>query len=598
MMKSFIYILLFSFLFLTPSIVYSQKSLLKKGDAAYAKRNYVTALNYYLKAEEKKSKNTGTKIKIANSYYAINKYEKSLSYYKKVKEDILTAEDLVNYGRLLQNTENYSKAIELLNKAKSKGSNNQLIGKYIKSCNWAINHPDESGKYRIGISGIKTDSRSLGIQYFEGGIVYATNASNKRDTRGYKLLDIFYASYNDGVAGAPVLFSSELQFPQHEGAVTFSQDGSTIYFTRIEIVSSGREIFKIYKATFDGSKWTDIGQFRFNSNKNNYSCAYPSLSADEQTIYFASDISGGQGGFDIYYCQKSGDKWGNPVNLGKEVNTAGDEIFPFIDKDNTLYFASNGLLGYGGYDIYITDKVSDWSNVINLGKPVNSSKNDFAFVIDPNDKTKGFMVSNRTGEGIFDNIYEVMIKAEKQKEEQLSSPNTSSDESSRYKDLLAKYGVKSPSQLNKNTRKKFYDELYSEEKFYDEKTRKKLQEYGVSTISELDDKMQAQLYSELSGLEVTATAEDSNYESKNEEGVVFKVQIESSRQPLDKLPQVDGYYAFRYFYKGLYRYTIGEFRDVKSADKLKIRARELGYNDAFVVAFKNNQRLTNYVIYH
>ena len=155
----------------------------------------------------------------------------------------------------------------------------------------------------------------------------------------------------------------------------------------------------IYTATNNGGKWTNIKPLAINSG--NYSCSNPSLSKDEKTLYFTSNMPGGLGGNDIWKVALESDgKLGTPENLGDKVNTEGDESFPFIDEKGILFFASNGKPGLGGLDIFAID-LAKGTDAVNLGKPVNTEKDDFAFTYN-SAKKLGFLSSNRAG---VDNIY-------------------------------------------------------------------------------------------------------------------------------------------------------------------------------------------------
>lgn len=142
-------------------------------------------------------------------------------------------------------------------------------------------------------------------------------------------------------------------------------------------------------------------------NSNDYSVAHPAFSADDNILYFASDMKGGYGGTDLYRSVKTGGQWGTPENLGGEINTPGDEKFPYIAKDGTLYFSSNGHYGLGGLDIYrvlVDKKTNKLGKVENLGAPFNSSKDDFGLIV-AKDNQSGYFTSNRPGGLGSDDIY-------------------------------------------------------------------------------------------------------------------------------------------------------------------------------------------------
>jgi outer membrane protein OmpA-like peptidoglycan-associated protein len=144
-----------------------------------------------------------------------------------------------------------------------------------------------------------------------------------------------------------------------------------------------------------------------NFSSDSFTCGHPSLSKDGQVMYFASDMPGGYGGKDLYFVtySKRSKEWGDPVNLGPTINTAGDEVYPFIHEDGTLYFSSNGHIGLGGTDIYFSKgSATDWSTPLNMKSPINSGGDDFSLILSK-DKESGYFTSNREGGKGQDDIY-------------------------------------------------------------------------------------------------------------------------------------------------------------------------------------------------
>lgn len=208
---------------------------------------------------------------------------------------------------------------------------------------------------------------------------------------------------------------SSLSSQYHESNAVITSDGKTMYFTRTNF--NGKKLeggdnqiayLKIYKAEFENGEWRNIKELPFNND--NYSVGHPALSSDEKTLYFISDMPNGFGGTDIYkVALLENNTYGTPVNLGKEINTEGREMFPFVAKDNTLYFASDGHLGLGALDIFESKNNSGtYQKPNNLGAPINGSYDDFAFVID-DEKNKGFFSSNRKGGKGDDDIYSFIL---------------------------------------------------------------------------------------------------------------------------------------------------------------------------------------------
>ncbi|WP_338873250.1 carboxypeptidase regulatory-like domain-containing protein [Spirosoma sp. SC4-14] len=207
--------------------------------------------------------------------------------------------------------------------------------------------------------------------------------------------------YEAKPAGATQRFSKALNTKYHEGPATFSHDGNRIFFTRNNYnegkskkSAEGINKLKIYTARQDNGTWGDVEELPFNSDE--YSVGHPSLSRDEQLLYFVSDMPGGLGGTDIYVSRYLNGQWGRPVNLGPTVNTKGNELFPFIDDANNLYFSSDGRGGLGGLDIFYAPLSNGLTarSIEHLDAPINSREDDFGLITDAS-RRAGYFSSNR-----------------------------------------------------------------------------------------------------------------------------------------------------------------------------------------------------------
>uniref|UniRef100_UPI0037BE3BEC OmpA family protein n=1 Tax=Flavobacterium sp. TaxID=239 RepID=UPI0037BE3BEC len=209
-------------------------------------------------------------------------------------------------------------------------------------------------------------------------------------------------------------FSKTINTKFNESSPVFTKDGKTMYFTRNNYNDGKKRksddkviLEKIYKADLVNNEWSNITELPFSND--NYKTAHPALSPDEKTLYFASNMPGSYGNSDLYKVSidKYG-KFGTPENLGPTINTEGRETFPFIDANNNLIFASDGHLGLGGLDIFEAKaNGKSFEKPINIGKPVNSTKDDFGYVV--NSENLGFFSSNRDGGKGFDDIYTFKI---------------------------------------------------------------------------------------------------------------------------------------------------------------------------------------------
>jgi outer membrane protein OmpA-like peptidoglycan-associated protein/Tol biopolymer transport system component len=219
-----------------------------------------------------------------------------------------------------------------------------------------------------------------------------------------------------GTASKVNKFKSAINTKFHEASPVFTKDGKTVYFTRNNYIDGkkGKDesrvtLIKLYKAELgkDG-KWTNIAELPFNSN--NYSTGHPALSPDEKTLYFASDMPGSFGESDLYKVTiNSNGGFGPPQNLGNAINTEGKETYPYLTSENEIYFASDGHPGLGGLDVFVAniDNSGKISNIQNVGADVNSPKDDFAYIIDPETR-RGFFTSNKEGGQGSDDIYKFL----------------------------------------------------------------------------------------------------------------------------------------------------------------------------------------------
>ena len=262
-------------------------------------------------------------------------------------------------------------------------------------------------------SKINTANLEFSPAYYQNGIVFVTSRKGKGKKGNY--FELFYADIDGkGMPIQPREFSVHLQAVQHEGPVTFDREGEILYFTSNDIESAAdaddKKVahLKIYEANKSAKDWGTVKALPFSSD--DYSCAHPSLSADGQKLYFTSNMPGGFGGMDLYFVEKTASGWSNPINLGKDINTEKNELFPFIHSSGNLFFSSNGYEGAGGLDLFMIDiSGRKWGKVTNLGQPFNSPEDDLGLILNP-DGTRGYFASSRKGGTGKDDIY--MFEAE------------------------------------------------------------------------------------------------------------------------------------------------------------------------------------------
>ena len=234
---------------------------------------------------------------------------------------------------------------------------------------------------------------------------------------------------------------------ESEGPVSFSENGEKAVFARNNIkngtspLPNGGMKQDLFTGNLKGAGLWDAPK-ALEVNGTEYSAAYPSISPDGKTIYFASDMPGGTGGFDIYKIENLNGKWTAPVNLGEGVNTTGDEITPFVEGD-VLYFSSNWYEGYGGFDVFETNLKNENAAINNLGTAVNSSGDDFGFIYSTA-KKQGFLTSNRSGGKGMEDLYIVVRDAATPSIVEASTPPVKATKTVEKTAKMAENNAKSP----------------------------------------------------------------------------------------------------------------------------------------------------------
>ncbi len=263
---------------------------------------------------------------------------------------------------------------------------------------------------------VNTSALEFSPTFYQSGLVFVSSRrkNGRMDNKiGETFFELYFSALDgNGLPIDPEEFSLELNSQLHEGPVSFSKDGNLVYFTTnnqqngaSKTDAKGKVRLKIYEAQRGSKDWEKVKELPFNSDE--YSCAHPTLSADGTKLYFASDMPGGLGGMDLYVSEKKNDVWSFPKNLGAGINTAKNEVFPFIHKSGMLFFSSNGRGGAGDLDVFkVNTNSSDEPQ--NLGEPVNSTKDDLGLIVN-SDGMKGYLSSNRSGGAGKDDLYEFEV---------------------------------------------------------------------------------------------------------------------------------------------------------------------------------------------
>jgi hypothetical protein len=417
----------------------------------------------------------------------------------------------------------------------------------------------ESGNSMSAINTMKTDTAifnlwlkvdsfdlsilppSSGVQFYRDGIVFLSSSKFENKTIDNHISfgnnDAQYAVLKDTILENQQVFSPSVSFPYPCEALTFSSDYNKMYFTRY---SKDQGVEKIYEAKYSSGEgnqghWSlDENPVSFCSDKSIYT--HPALSADGKLMIFASNRPGSIGGMDLFVTQFEGGSWSEPKNLGNAINSRANEMYPYLDKENNLFYSSDGLLGYGGYDIFVCKfKGNTWETPMNISNPVNTSFDDVAFTMD-----------RKNGESAF---YTVKEKSGKRSVKLLKVTMT---------------GTSGP------------DKMTNLSQFFTNPEARNV----VMIVTE-------------PAVEATDRRVATDRSRGKDDNIVYRIQILTSFNPKTRqLINLEGkdYIIYEYLYSGAYRLCVGEFSAIAPAIELRNKFIQNDYTSATVVVFRNNVR--------
>ncbi len=402
---------------------YAQKSILKKATTKYNNFAYFDAIKMYEGIAKKGYKDEKMFQRLGNAYYFNSEFVKAEAVYSELftMNTNQKPEYYYRYAQSLKSVGKYTEADAMMVKFSEKSGNDKRAILFKNNTNYLDVIRKNSKRFDVEDAGINSKYSDYGSAFNGNKLIFASardtgNFVKRQHKWNNKAFTNLYSSEipvdSNAALGKPQKFIKQINSKFHESTPVFTKDSSTMYFTRNNFnrrkKGKSRDdivLLKLYMATLENGEWGNVSELSFNSNE--YSTAHPALSADEKTLYFVSDMPGSFGDADLYKVAiNERGAFGIPENLGPTINTPGKETFPFVTDEDEIYFASDGHPGLGGLDVFVANIRKDgvFKNIQNLGEPLNSPQDDFAYLIDTKKRT-GFFTSNRDGGKGFDDIY-------------------------------------------------------------------------------------------------------------------------------------------------------------------------------------------------
>jgi len=411
------YILLVAyFIFFTLGESFSQSKELKTADKYFNQFNYSKAVERYLKLISENKNTYYATNKIAECYSHLQDSEKSIEWYlKAIKFPDFDYHIYYNLAQELKKVKDYEAAHDYMQKYL------ELSGVKPHEYDYPLNNyirllKEDSMRYEIYRLRINSKYSEFGPVTYSNKLIFCSNRPRRTLVSRDDVMtnQQFFSLYEAQIISLNELkdtkiFANNLKSKLNTGPVCFNRDQNLMYVTRNDAKNKkGSSNLDIYTTKLSKGKWSKNLE-RIPLQHSGYSIAHPSLSRDGKKLYFSSNMPGGYGGMDIYVCDNKNGFLSSPENLGPEINTPGNEVFPYIANDGRLYFSSDGLQGLGGLDIFFVLPTEDsFSYPFNMGYPVNTADDDFSFFLNE-DKRTGYLASNREGGKGEDDIYAFRI---------------------------------------------------------------------------------------------------------------------------------------------------------------------------------------------
>ncbi|MFK7906888.1 MAG: tetratricopeptide repeat protein [Chitinophagales bacterium] len=387
-------------------VALAQSNTLNKANDYFDHAEYSKSIELYKKVLKKNESDKIALEQIAHAYRLINHSVEAEQWYQRAM--VFNSNNSLlkyYYAQALMTNGKYTEAAKYFEEYAQKVPYDQRGKRFAESCRNISNSQLGSEMYQLQKLGFNSTASESNPSFYKGGLVFTSAEA--------KSVDIYYTQAQNQQWTNPTILVGMDESNQYEGAICFNKSGNKAYFSRNvgRENQTGKSHLKMYEADLVGNQWTNVRELPFNDKF--YSVAHPALSADGHTLYFSSDMSGGYGGKDLYKSMYENGTWTKPRNLGNTINTEGDEINPFAQPNGALYYASNGLGGFGGFDVFGATPISatKWKTE-NVGTPINSSSNDFGLIL-TDDFKLGYFSSNRKGGKGNGDIYQITINEAK-----------------------------------------------------------------------------------------------------------------------------------------------------------------------------------------
>jgi len=391
----------------------------KDGQTAYELKKYVLAASMlqedYEKAKDKAEKHL-IATKIGESYLAYSQTSKAEFWFKRAVDLDVDPQSMFQYAMVLKQNEKYEEAIQILNAYYQYDRSQRLtVEGHVAACEEVLEAKDaESYTTITNLADINTKYSEFGAYLHEGMLIFANNVLEGQEAQTDEWTGSGFANIYRATSNAKDKFQlddswePEFNTEYHEATMVYNADHSELYFTRCGMDDDNKDVCKIFWSYKEFDEWSPPEQLKLFGDSVNV--GHPFISADNKQLYFSSNEAIGYGGKDLYVSNRIGGDWDTPVNLGPRINTPGDEMFPSIGPDAKLYFSSTGHFGYGGLDLFSAEKRGRiFTNVTTLGYPSNTGGDDFAaYIIESEDDSvvvTGYMTSNRKGGVGSDDLY-------------------------------------------------------------------------------------------------------------------------------------------------------------------------------------------------